>query len=406
MMTKPTIIIKQEGYEIIPAGEPISKSGIQTLLQDIRPLWKGKNLIQRVERLLPVDPSSACQRLFNAAIHDLKEKIIVIGVDVAKEVAINSKLPSINSDDDILEYNVSKTIDLSYRIGILTRAEWRRIHRCYEIRRDLEHEDNEYEAVLEDCFYIFKSVIDIVLSQDPIELLKVTDAKEIIEVSTNISVSEDFLENFGKLPHLRQREITELLISYAYDEKKPDIVRQNSVELMRHLHPLTPNQVTIEISIIIDSRYCKKGIDIKTAKISTACGAMPYFKRSKLRDFYRNLKSQLDNLGSDWAKQGEVVSMIEDIGGITNCPQPLYKDLLLSLVLIYIGEPGYGYYRNSRPVFYSNSAAPIAYRLIEADSMRASNFLDDFREDEAVKELISNIYISRRFETLVDAVYE
>lgn len=404
-MNKP-LIIKQEGYEIIPSGEPISKSGIQTLLHEIRPLWKGKNLIHRVERLLPVDPSSACQRLFNAAIHDLKEKIIVIGVDVAKEVTINYKLPSINNDDDILEYNVSKTIDLAYRIGILTRAEWRRIHRCYEIRRDLEHEDNEYEAVLEDCFYIFKSVIDIVLSQDPIELLKVTDAKEIIEVSTNIAVSEEFLENYSKLPHLRQREINELLISYAYDENKPDIVRQNSVELMRHLHPLTPNQVIIEIAGIIDSRYCKKGIDLKTAKISTACGAMPYFKKSKLRDFYTGINLQLENTGNDWSKQGEIVSMIEDIDGIANCPHPLYKDLLLKLVLIYIGEPGYGYYRNSRPVFYSNSAAPIVYRLIESDKERAANIIDTYREDDVVKELISNLHISRRFEKLVDAVYQ
>src|SRR5699024_897737 len=163
-----------ENYEIIPAGEPISKSGIENLLDGIRPVWKGKNLIQRVNRLLPIDPSSACQRLFNAAVHDLKEKILIVGVDIANETAINYKLPSIKREEDILEYNVSKTIDLAYRMGILKRPEWRRIHRCYEIRRDLEHEDDEYEAVLEDCFYIFKTSIDVVLSKDPIELLKVT----------------------------------------------------------------------------------------------------------------------------------------------------------------------------------------------------------------------------------------
>ena len=79
---------QQEEYALIPKVQNvISKSGIQNLLDEIRPVWKGKNLIQRVERLLPVDASSACQRLFNAAIHDLKEKIIVIGVDLAKEVA-------------------------------------------------------------------------------------------------------------------------------------------------------------------------------------------------------------------------------------------------------------------------------------------------------------------------------
>lgn len=146
--------MESSNYEIIPAGKPISKSGIQTLLDGIRPVWIGRNLIERVVRLLPIDPSSACQRLFNAATHDLKEKILIMGVDLANEIATNYKLPPIKREEDILEYNVSKTINLAYRIGILTRPEWRRIHRCYEIRRDLEHEDDEYEAVLEDCFYI------------------------------------------------------------------------------------------------------------------------------------------------------------------------------------------------------------------------------------------------------------
>lgn len=58
-----------------------------------------------------------------------------MGVDLANEIATNYKLSSIKREEDILEYNVSKTIDLAYRMGILTRPEWRRIHRCYEIRR-------------------------------------------------------------------------------------------------------------------------------------------------------------------------------------------------------------------------------------------------------------------------------
>ena len=158
-----------EKYEIIkPDGQEITKISISGLLNSIRPLWRGKGLIKRVERLLPIDPSSACQRLLNAAIFDLREKIIIVGIDIAKEIAKNHKLPSIEKDEDILEnYSTFNLIDLSYRIGILRRSEWRRLQRCYDIRKDLEHEDNEYEAVLEDSFYIFKSSIEIVLSQDP-----------------------------------------------------------------------------------------------------------------------------------------------------------------------------------------------------------------------------------------------
>jgi DNA-binding MltR family transcriptional regulator len=394
---------EQEGYSLIPkVHNAISKSGIQSLLDEIRPVWKGRNLIQRVERLLPVDASSACQRLFNAAIHDLKEKIIVMGVDLAKEVAINYKLPSLNSDDDILNYNVSKSIDLAYRIGLLTRAEWSRIHRCYEIRRDLEHEDNEYEAVLEDCFYIFKSSIDIVLSRDPIELLKVTDAKQIIEIATNLAVSEEFLLNYKNVPHLRQKEITELLVSYAYDEKKPDIVRQNSVELMRHIFPLTPNTVTIEIAGIIEAKLNGKSIDLKTAKISNACGAISYFKKVRLKVFYSSILEEIKDASSDWALQTAGVSKLEDIGGLVNCPLELYPDILKGLVQFYIGEPSYGQWRHMRPVFFSNSAAPIVLRILKGDAKRIGSHLNNLRKDKHIKESITDTNILKRFEKLVD----
>ncbi|MER5347841.1 hypothetical protein ABT030_47845 [Streptomyces mirabilis] len=52
-----------------PAGA-VGRTGI--------PPWP-KGLIERVRRLLPVDPSSACQRLLNAAVQDLREKVQIAG---------------------------------------------------------------------------------------------------------------------------------------------------------------------------------------------------------------------------------------------------------------------------------------------------------------------------------------
>jgi hypothetical protein len=49
--------------------------------------------MDRVRQLLPVDPSSACQRVLNAAIHDLRNKIIVAGLDIAQEAASRFRLP-------------------------------------------------------------------------------------------------------------------------------------------------------------------------------------------------------------------------------------------------------------------------------------------------------------------------
>lgn len=393
-------------YEIIPAGEPISKSGIETLLDGIRPVWKGKNLIQRVTRLLPIDPSSACQRLFNAAVHDLKEKILIVGVDVANDTATKYKLPPISKEEDILEYNVSKTIDLAYRIGILKRPEWRRIHRCYEIRRDLEHEDDEYEAVLEDCFYIFKTSIDVVLSADPIELLKVTDAKDLVEASDSISVSEEFLTDYQSAPKGRKKEITELLISFASDDDKPDIVRENSIELLRHIKPITDKTVTIDIAAILEAKLERAGIDLKIAKISQACGALGYFKKVRLKDFFEKIRLGLKDTGTSWSQQKRACAKLEDVGGLKYCPKEVYQNLLYQLVRIYIGERSYGPNSGYRPVFYSNGAAPIISRIIEDENGEAQAALEKLRKDKRIKRDLEDKYLLRRFEYLVDLTTE
>ncbi len=140
--------------------ELVQATGAPALLDKIRPHWQAKSLIDRVRRLLEVDPSSACQRLLNAAIHDLREKVVVAGIDIAAEATNQHKLPPVSKAEDIENYSTARLIDLAYRMGLLTRPEWRRVCRCYEIRRDLEHEDDEYEAGVEDCVYIFKTCIE------------------------------------------------------------------------------------------------------------------------------------------------------------------------------------------------------------------------------------------------------
>jgi hypothetical protein len=105
-----------------PRGALVTASGADILLEQIRPAWKAKSLIERVKRLVSVDPSSACQRLFNAAVHDLREKILVVGLDLAREAATVHKLPSVTKAEDILDaYSTSNILDLAYYIGLLSR---------------------------------------------------------------------------------------------------------------------------------------------------------------------------------------------------------------------------------------------------------------------------------------------
>jgi len=82
---------------------PAEISPAQKYLERIRPEWKARRLVERVQNLLPVDQSSACQKLLNAAFHDLKGKVRVLGLDLAEEVARLYKLPVVKDEDDLEE---------------------------------------------------------------------------------------------------------------------------------------------------------------------------------------------------------------------------------------------------------------------------------------------------------------
>jgi hypothetical protein len=108
------------GRELVPLPnyEINAESGINVLLRTIRPYWQGKNLTDRVKRLLPADPSSACQRIFNATIHDVKEKLVIAGIDTVAEAAKQNKLPPVNKSEDIEQYSAYKTIDLAFDVFV------------------------------------------------------------------------------------------------------------------------------------------------------------------------------------------------------------------------------------------------------------------------------------------------
>ena len=176
---------------LIPVERQIPQhlSTAEQYLGRIRREWQVTPLVLRITRLLPVDPSSACQRLLNAAGHDLRVKIRILGLDLAKEAAKTFGLPPINTDEDLEDYPTARLYDLAYRIGLLSRPEWRRIHRAYEIRRDLEHEDDEYEASAGDLIYIFETAIEVVLSREPVQVIRLNEVKDIIESDAPIYVS-------------------------------------------------------------------------------------------------------------------------------------------------------------------------------------------------------------------------
>jgi hypothetical protein len=396
--------------DLIPAttsGKMIIASGVDTVLGQIRPAWQAKSLIKRVKDLLAVDPSSACQRLLNAAIHDLREKIVIAGLDVAQEAASLNGLPPVKKAEEVHEYSTSNTLDLAYHMGLISRPEWRRLKRAYDIRKDLEHEDDQYEAGVEDLVYVFRTCIEIVLSRDPISPVRVVDVKDIIESPKAVSLSKEVLEDFGSAPDKRQLEICKFLISVAGDDKKPDIVRQNAIEALRSLRSILRKSAGAQVGQYMQEILKGKPADLAVMKIAAAAGITPYLKQAKVREFFNEYFDRFSQAGFRWTsheQHGKLLEDFEDVGGLEAVPPEIRVKIVLWMVRCFIGEPGgYGMGHN-RPVFYSNVAAP---RIREAFAQASALIEDDVEaasKDKLVKAAVSDKHIARRLEMLRDLV--
>jgi len=392
----------------VSSSKELTAADSKDFLSKIRPEWKSKDLIERTRRLLSVDPSSACQRLLNATIHDLREKIIHAGLDIAKDVSKQANLPSITKPEDITEnYTTARIIDLAYRMGILTRPEWRKITRCYEIRGDLEHEDVEYEADIDDVYYIFKNCVEIVLSRDPIELIRVEDIKELVKTPETPVITSETIEEFKQAPNSRQHEIIVHLINTAMNSEDPDILRQNAMELLKQFEPVTKKQVQIDATNYLQMRYKKKPLDLLVAKVAYVAGIFPYLKQRKVYDFFEGMYSNLTGIGHRWTNHTshrQPLEDLEDVGGLINCPQNIRQKIVLWMVKCYLGEKGgYGMGHN-RKVFYSNGAAPRIEKMFKSSSTIIREDFSKAKKDKAVKESIKYGPIARRLEKLEDLI--
>ncbi len=398
--------------DIIPSPNVslVSASGVPDLLMQIRPDWQARDLISRVRRLIDVDPSSACQRLFNAAIHDLREKIIFAGIDIAQEAAKQHKLPPVERAEDIEEYSTAKIIDLAHRIGLLSRQDWRRMTRCYDIRKDLEHEDDEYEAGVEDCVYIFQTCILSVLSRDPVQLLRVIDVKQIIEQPLAAVPNKSLMHDFEHAPLVRQDEILKFLVAIALDESKPELVRQNAFIVLSHIASLISNQAKLSLAGHLQERITRLGPTRLLIRVCFVSGVLPYVTEINRSDYFNTVLQQMQQVGYRWtsnALHGELLRSFREVGGLIYCPSGVRVDILKWLILAYLGEPGgTTSYGNVRHVFYSNIAAFLVEELITEAANVIREDLRRLARDINVVRACSTIYIERRLESLLDLVEE
>ncbi len=384
-----------------------ANSSVEVMLSSIRPYWKSKRLIERVEKLLPIDPSSACQRLLNAAIHDLRDKIKIAGIDIASEAAEQNRLPSIKNNDDVDNLDTTKVIYLSYYMGLLNRKEWRKLLRSYDIRKDLEHEDDQYEAEIEDCIYIFKTSIDIVLSRDPIEILQLNDIMGLIDVPEPITISKSIIEDYSHTPEPRQSQIFGYLINKALNAESSDIIRQNAYILLGSLKDHTKRNVIIKYAENMTNKIGRNTPSLLQIKVSYCANLLPYLKNRQKHQYFMTLSNEMKRISFRWQsyeKHGDFLQNLIEVGGLLYCPDELHYEFIEWLVLCYIGEKGgYGYYGSNRKVFYSDTGASLAYSILQDFSTKLKSYLQDLVDNnDTIKEVITDKNVARRFEDIFD----
>jgi hypothetical protein len=391
-----------------PVADVVEASDVPALMELIRPQWQAKGLIERVRKLLKVDPSSACQRLLNAAIADLREKVKIAGLDIAKEAAAGHKLPPVDRAEDVDNYSTSKLLDLAYRMGLLTRPEWRRLTRAYDIRKDLEHEDSEYEAGVEDCVYIFKTCIEAVLAKDPIKLIRVAEVKEIIEVAGPAAADLDLVEDYEHAPDTRQLEILKFLVSTALDTAQPELVRQNAFAVLQALAVPTRDPVRVLLATHVQDSLNRDPLTETHVRVASAVGILPYLRKAQRVAFFRGFNERLKQAGHHWSgnsSHGALLRALREYGGLAAVPDDEFLNTLRWLVLCYVGEPGgYGAGVNRR-VFFSNSAAPLIRSLIEdAPDVVRERLIQIGEDHDAKRALKASGHVERRYQDLLDLV--
>jgi len=395
-------IVRHPNYELVQSA------GINNILDSIRPQWRSRRLIERVMILIKTDPSSACQRILNAAIQDLREKIIIAGSDIAKDAALANKLPPISKSEDIESYSTKNIIDLSHYIGLLNRPDWRRLTRCYEIRRDLEHEDDEYEAGVEDCVYIFKTTVDVVLAKDPIRILSVMDVAKLIESPVPVILSLEYLEDYKHAPKQRQIDIIKMLIGRFLDEKSPEIMKDNVVICLKSLKEITQDSVKVDLGALYQQNNGKKQLNDNIVYVMHHAGIFYYFTSALKDDYYNQLLKLFDTTGYHWSKNKshtELLQKLIDAGELEYMSSHILDNFILWLFKCYIGEKGgYGFGVN-RQVFFSNAGSKISIEIIKNNKEKIKQrFRDNENLDKEIIKLLDTQEIERRYDQLIDII--
>ncbi len=370
-------------------------------LSEIREPWQTSRLVERVRQLISVDHSCACQKLFNTAIWDIKDKLGQWGEDFVYKIAYKNSKISRGTVNPISGLSTTELLNLSYRSKLLSFEQWQLITECYQIRCKLEHEDRYFEVSSLETEKFFDVCINEVLSVDSMEIKEYDNFETITELTELAVPSQLLLSSFGSMSLENQVDATTFLIDVATNSSELMRATQNSVISLIHLRESLSDHAKQEVAL----KYSDPNIhhiDSRLVESLKCADALRFIETSSKSKFYESVYLSMIEVGEDWNKgqqQLEILQSFTELGSLDECPEQHRTNIFNWMALTYIGQDsGDSAYISERNVYFSKEASPVIQRLIIEANYISNAMIDTLLTDSAIAVLAENSFIAKRFE--------
>ncbi len=377
-------------------------------LSEIREPWKTSRLVERVSQLISVDHSCACQKLFNTAIWDIKDKLSRWGEEFVYKVARTTSSISPNTENPISGLSTTVLLNLAYKSMLLTFEQWQLMTECYQIRCKLEHEDRYFEVSSLETVKFFDVCVNEVLNVETKEINEYDEFESLLKLTELAVPSEFLLSSFRSMSPENQVDATTFLIDLATNNSELIRVTQNSVISLIHLRESLSDHTKQAIALKYSDPKIRH-IDSKLVESLKCADVLRFIETSSKSKFYESIYLSMIEVGEDWYKgqqQLEILQSFIELGSLNECPEQHRTNIFNWLALTYIGQDtGDSAYISERNVYFSKEASPVIQKLINEANNISEAMFDRLLSHKSITVLTENSYIAERFDRFLRFAY-
>lgn len=378
---------------------------LQHKLLKLREPWRSSRLIERVERLVLVDHSCACQKLFNTAIWDIKDKLGDWGEDFVYKIAHSPRNTNRGIENTIEGLSTTELLNLSYKSKLLKFEQWEMMTECYQIRCKLEHEDKRFEVNSLETEKFFNVCINEVLNVEKIEIETIDQFEYLYDTSRIAVPSKVLIDSFAEWSKSKRERTIMFLLDLATDSSISVSVRHNSRTSLMFLR----THLTDDLKKAIANRYSDPNIqhiDSDLLETLRCIDVLRLIDRSSNSKFFESVYVAMNEVGEEWykgIKQVEVLQSFTELGSLDECPNRHKVNIFNWLALTFIGQDsGNTAYVSDRNVYFDKDASSFIQRLIREAHFISDRMINDLLLDEIISVRIENSFIAARFERFIE----